>query len=310
MRLCPGSGRPVKKIPPCLAIPLATAVMWMGDGFPGVMPRSFLVPGAVVLIIISFLYAWRGRRVAFAMTFVASLITMAPPGIALFNARAVGQGMPCLSLAQMNVLEENDAYHEVIAAAKATGADVLCFQETDPLWNSMLRKGLAPDYSWHAFGAGVKNYGMAMFSRVPFDTAEVIHLHGLPAIRAVFRRGGRTIELINVHLRSPESAADLEQRNLQWEALAVRAGERRTALCIAGDVNTVPWDAAFRKFERITGMAHGANALMPTWPTITGIPLIPLDHVLVSPDCSITSSSILQIPGSDHKGRYTRLQFP
>lgn len=306
MSRCLPKCRSLKKALQFLVIPMGSmAVVCMGDGFPGVMPRSFLVVGAVVLLVASGVFAWRGHWRACSGAVVASVIALVPPAIALLGARAGGNGAPFISLAQMNVLEENDAFPEVIAAAKATGADVLCLQEVDSLWYTELSKGLASAYPWQVFGAGERNYGIALFSRVPYTTAEVIDLHGLPAIRASFHQGGRSLELFNVHLRSPECGADLRQRNLQWQMLAGMARESRVATCVAGDLNTVPWDVAFRQFERASDMGHGSQALVPTWPADIGIPLIPLDHVLVSPEVTVAGSDTFKIPGSDHRGRFS-----
>lgn len=295
-------GRWPRKTAQVLLLPAFSLAVVFSDGFPWVMPRSFLVPGAMLLFAASVWWAFKRRGwVAFGAV-LAAAIALVPPARACRSARAEGRGEVFMALAQMNVHQANTEFEGVVAAAHGSDADLLSLQEVDDRWYRALLDGLAAEYPWHLYVPGERNYGIALFSRVPWEKAEVIDLGGLPAIRAVVDRGGRQLVVISAHLRAPESAADWRQRNRQWQLLATVVRGETLPLCLIGDLNTVPWDEVFKTFESSTGMRHGPHACSPTWPTDIGIPLIPLDHLLTSAWCATGETWTFTIPGSDHFG--------
>jgi endonuclease/exonuclease/phosphatase (EEP) superfamily protein YafD len=294
-----------------LALLLATLVAaCVNDGFPWVMPRAFLATGAVLLLLLGAWLAWRGSVRLAAAAVLSAAVAVAPPLRSGRTSSKTPNGVDGMTLGQLNVHEANDRFPEVVAAALASHADVLSVQEVDGRWWKALETGLGQAYPWRIHGSGERNYGIALFSRLPLENAEVVDLDGLPAVRAVVQVNEARVVVWAVHLRSPESATDLAQRNRQWHSLATLVQAEHGPLCLVGDLNTVPWDEGYEGFKQRTGMEGGGQDLIPTWPALAGSALIPLDHILASGGCSVEQGRTFGIPGSDHLGLLARIALP
>lgn len=291
-----------------LLLPIGALAAAFSDGFPGVMALSFLPWGAVPLLVFAAWGACKGSVWVAICAGLAALVAVLPlfrvPEPACQGAKDEHVGR----VAHMNVHEANNRYDAVISAALLIRADILSIQEVDSIWLEKLEQGLAREYPWHLHGPGERNYGIALFSRIPFDRVEVLDLDGLPAIQALVTFDSVSLRVIAAHLRSPVSSPDWKQRNRQWSTLANLVTSSNTPTCLLGDLNTVPWDNAFVQFVATTGMHTGAGVLAPTWPAFTGFALIPLDHILLSKGCAMDAKETLTIPGSDHLGFVTRIR--
>ncbi|MBK6891818.1 MAG: endonuclease/exonuclease/phosphatase family protein [Flavobacteriales bacterium] len=236
-----------------------------------------------MLLIAGILLAVCGRTWTVDCAVLSAMICIGPTFLLKNKTNSTATGSVLFTLAQMNVHRTNSSFAGTMAAARARGADILSVQEVDARWEKALVEGLADLYPYHVVRTADDNYGIALFSRSPFEDHAVFDLNGLPAIRATVRLNELDILVLAVHLRSPESRADLKQRNMQWAALADLAINAPGPVLVVGDLNTVPWDNAAKHFNMVTSLAWGPHPLSPTWPSIAGLSLIPLDHMLTSP---------------------------
>lgn len=286
-----------------MALPAFSLLIALGpDGFPLITIRAFLLPGAALLLMTGVLaavcwHSWIGDGAV-----LAALICSVPVFLVAHGADHTVNGSGALKVTQMNVHQVNTSFVGTVAAARASTADLLSVQEVDARWEAALVEGLAEIYPYHVVKTADDNYGIALFSRSPLEDTGVFDLCGLPALRATVRINGLRVLLLVVHLRSPESSSDLKQRNLQWATLEDLVNCASGPVIVIGDLNTVPWDDAAKRFNANTSISWGPRPLMPTWPSIAGISLIPLDHVLTSPGLCIQGMRAFPIPGSDHQG--------
>ena len=286
-----------------VALPACSLMIALGpDNFPLITARAFLLQGAALLLIAGILLAVCGRTWTVDGAVLSAMICIGPTFLLKNKTNSTATGSVLFTLAQMNVHRTNSSFACTMAAARARGADILSVQEVDARWEKALVEGLADLYPYHVVRTADDNYGIALFSRSPFEDHAVFDLNGLPAIRATVRLNELDILVLAVHLRSPESRADLKQRNMQWAALADLAINAPGPVLVVGDLNTVPWDNAAKHFNMVTSLAWGPHPLSPTWPSIAGLSLIPLDHMLTSPGLCILDPRTFIIPGSDHQG--------
>ncbi len=272
------------------------------DNFPLITARAFLLPGAALLLFVGILLAVCRRTWVVDGAVLAAMICITPAFLLTNKTNSTATGFVSFTLAQMNVHQANSSFAGTMAVARASGADLLSVQEVDARWETALVEGLTDLYPYHVAQAADDNYGIALFSRSPLEDAAVFDLSGLPAIRATVQVNKLDVQVFAVHLRSPESGSDLKQRNSQWAALADLVNNTFGAVMVVGDLNTVPWDDAAKRFNTVTSMAWGPRPLAPTWPSIAGLSLIPLDHILASPGLCIHDPRTFLIPGSDHRG--------
>ena len=284
-------------------LPICSLLVVIGpDVFPLMNIRAFLFPGGLLLFLFGVWYGVKKRTGCGMGALAAGLIALLPPLLVLRDARVPELGAEFLKVAQMNVQQENRSFPAVIATIRACGADLVSIQEVDTPWKEALNIGLADMYPYQVVSIRGDHYGIALFSRVPLEGAEVFDLLGLPAIRTVVKSKGQRAIVLAVHLRSPEGNADLQQRNAQWSRLGQLVASSDNPVILLGDFNAVPWDDAFRRFQKATSLTFGPRILSPTWPSYCGLALVRLDHILVSSHFSMQDGRTFEIPGSDHRG--------
>ena len=74
-------------------------------------------------------------------------------------------------------------------------------------------------------------------------------------------------------------------------------------------LNIVPWAQDFQSMKAISGMTESRHGFLATFPMDFGIPLIPIDHILHSRHFSTAFCTTVPLPGSDHKGLISGLNW-
>ncbi len=280
---------------------VACALAFAPDAFLPMLARAFLMQWALLFAALAGWSLWRRRPWTFgAAAFSACMVLLqvdAPVAELQVSAASAD-----LRIAQFNLLQPNRRHDEVVRMALASNADVLSFQEVSPTWGAVLVKALVDTYPHFEVVPGEHCYGIALFSRLPAERMTVHELCGVPVIEAVLRRAEGPLRIISVHATSPGSLSEHRVRNRQLRQLAglVRARGERTI--VVGDLNTVSWDRAMWGLCAASGLRLGTQPVAPTFPSVLGLALIPIDHVLVSPGTSVLRCGTFVIPGSDHRG--------
>ena len=284
-----------------LLLLVAAGLAFAPDAYLPMLARAFLLQWCVGFISLAAILLWRTRWwSAMTAVFCASLLVpqiSSPEHAALASARGTK-----LKVLHMNVLQPNSAFDAAIAEALKSGADVISVQEVGPAWGVALRKGLGRTYPYAHVDPRTNCYGIALFSKRPFDKVGTVVIQGAPVIEAVIDVDGEPLRLLAVHATSPISYAHFQRRNRQLDHLAHYVAQSDTATMVIGDLNTVPWDSAFERFCSQAGLRPTAGVEQRTWPSIGPLALIPLDHLLVSQAISASSIVTFHIPGSDHRG--------
>lgn len=265
------------------------------------LARAFLWPWALVFGAIALLSAGLRRW----LPALAALVALMLAGIAQAKGHAPpdgAKGQACLRIAQMNLYQYNDRHGEVIGTARGTGADLISFQEVDSAWGRALTHGLEDLYPYGLVRPQYDLYGIAVFSKLPLLGVEVLQLGVRPVITAKVRTAEGAVRIFAVHATSPGSYGEFQDRQAQLDLLAGLVAASAMPTVVVGDLNTVSWDDAFRQLCSKAGLHEGGGAPLATWPATAGLPMVPLDHVLVTPPLGVASTRSFPVPGSDHRG--------
>lgn len=271
------------------------------DPFLLMLARAFLWQWALLAFLIGIL-ALGTRRwwSAGAAILMAGILAFPPQRTVQLGTGRNGEAL--LRVAQMNLFQPNDDHDQVVAAALATNAEVISFQEVSPEWAAVLAVGLRSHYPYQRTVPGTNCYGIALFSRLPFLRADALPLaHGTMLCAEVSTATG-PVRLLSVHAASPGSYGHFRERNAQLEELAAVVNDRTMPVVLLGDLNTVSWDRALVQLCARTGLREHKNNTDATWPSLGGLALIPLDHILVTRELAVDRLDIFPISGSDHCG--------
>ena len=284
-----------------LFVAVPTALVLGPDSFLLMLARAFMRQWVLVFVLLGAFFALRrwawGAIVANA---AAVLIAVQVPW-PLSGVAKGPMGAHLLRVGQFNVLQPNDSKEAIIAAARTSGADVLSFQEVDDAWAVALDAALSPEFPYRRIIPRQDCYGIALYSRLPVDTMEVIDLLGAPAVRAVVRTAGGRVAVTAVHTRSPMPYGAFVKRNGQLEILANRLADQPLPQVVIGDLNAVGWDDALLRFRDRVGLKTIPAYEQATFPSMLGIALIPIDHVMGSFDLAINNTTTTHLRGSDHR---------
>ena len=237
--------------------------------------------------------------------------TSAPPAEPAAVAPVVVEGGE-LTVASYNVNFGLAGDGPTIEAIRALGADVVFLQETHRGWERPLRDALADDYPHIEFRHHrTRPGGLAVLSKLAFDAGDVIAetAGSFPAWRVELDSEIGRVQVLNVHLYPPVSAARARLRNGQLEALAELLAPLPDPLVVLGDFNVSPYSPYLAAWLARTGLrdARRGFGLDFTWPAHFPPLGVPIDHILVSASLGVAEHRRLPAFGSDHYPVLARL---
>lgn len=242
-----------------------------------------------------------------ALSVVVGLVLVAHLAWAWGDLPWVGAPRPpsgdgtALELLSVNAYYRNAEPQALAAWLVDQDADVLVVVEYTPqLADLATRAGLRAAYPFAAedprFGAN----GSAIFSRTPITAPEVLDVGGAPMAAGTVQVGGAPVRVVAVHTVQP--LVDRSSLIRQVGALADVADAHEGPLVLAGDYNANRQHAAFRALLDV-GLADAhqvvGRGLARSFPS--GLPVVLLDHVVVSPEVGVVAVDERVAPGSDHR---------
>lgn len=305
------------RVPPACRRPLlgaaaAVVAALAARGGDALWPCAALEPFAPALAVLALLAAvWciARRRPVGAVAALAAALLVALPVVASLGSNAVGPtgsrapASPStrFRLVLVNAWSINPRPRVLLEWILAAKADVLAVVELTPALDEHLAPlaGRLP----HRLGqARPDNFGLGLWSRFPLEEGRLLTLDGTdrPTVVARIRPGGRPLTLVAVHPPPPRHARYHGMRAAVLDAVADLARGTADPVVVVGDLNSVPWSAAFRRLEARSGLRRAGRGLLPTWPAFLPPLWVPLDHVLTGPGLVVEEVATGAFVWSDH----------
>ena len=286
-----------------------TLLPFIGWGYPLELLSHFQVQYFLAALacaaLLALLRRWRWFAVSLCSLLLAGSTVLpyqAPGRAAHADASTAPQRTVRLLLA--NVLLGNRSHGRLLDLVEEADADVLVFQEVNERW----RSALAPITERYPYIAGKPRedaFGTIVYSRLPIEDVDVLVLgeagRSTVCLRVVV--DGAPLTIVCTHPKPPLLPTPFKLRNDQLQQVADLVGRLPRPLVLAGDLNTTMWSPWFRRLSErtaLTSVRHGFGVL-GTWPAaLPGFMRIPIDHVLVTDDVSVTGCRLGAPTGSDH----------
>ena len=283
---------PVAVVPATAAVNIAAAT----DGWLAV---PLAVP-AVILLIWQLPPDWR-------------ISYQAPAG----PSRESGSALTMVRLRLLTVNARGGAVDPaaLLRTLRRHNVDVLAVQELTPRMVSRLAAaGLAQLLPFSHLDPRPGAQGTGLWARWPLTPLPPVPGLAFAAPRArIDPPGGRPVTLTAVHPHAPmRGHADMWQRELALirQTLATTDGPQ----VVAGDFNASRDHRPFRDLLA-AGFLDCADSSRSrswpgfTWPTARGIPVMRLDHVLVSRTATVQMTRTIRLPDTDHHGVLAAIEF-
>jgi len=204
----------------------------------------------------------------------------------------------------LNVNTANEHYELVRKLILEHKPDIFVLTEVNAAWIKAM-ESLQPTYLHQKCMSREDNFGIALYSRLPFTKCDVVELGqaGVPLIVAEYDIQGQLLTILGTHALPPIDSAYSWFRNNQIEAVAAYLGSVTGPKILLGDLNMTPWSPYFGALLSTAKLIDSSKGrgLELTWPTNhIWIARIPIDFCLVSKEISVAGTKIGGDVGSDH----------
>ena len=299
-----------------LMLLMALVIRFWPQNYQLMLLRSFAFQALIVFILVSIYWFYRGRMLNAVLGVCSVFIvnSFLPPVLTDVEGSLHADSLPIgqkggVVIAHFNVLKKNIDHGSTIAQAINSDADLISFQEVDRKWADELSESLHCKYPYSKIVARSNNYGIAVFSKTPFNKVKVFYSGGDPSIEGRVNVNGKEIHFIAIHARSPMPRYNYVLRNEQLLEVGERMGDANGPKLLIGDLNAVPWDEKVVRLRRDTGLKDSRTSIASTYPSYGGFASIPIDHILHSTDLKCLGFKTISGMSSDHLGVIGVYQF-
>jgi endonuclease/exonuclease/phosphatase (EEP) superfamily protein YafD len=271
-------------------------------------------PHYVALLLGGCLWFCALRQFRHALLLLLCLLPNAASVLPLYlpEEPAPGEGVTPLRLLLANVHSSNTQHERVLDLIRGADADVVILLEVNARWLDALQP-IEADYPQRLKDGREDNFGIALYSRLPFDDLELWLLGAarVPTLVGTLLHAGEPVTIIATHPVPPIGSEMFDLRNEQLRSVAALAKSMPRCVVI-GDLNTTPWSPFFGQLERDSGLRNVRRGfgILATWPVGIGLLGIPLDHCLVSPSIHVADVRLGQEIGADHLPLLVDLHLP
>lgn len=301
-----------RRLPPIAAAILCGLSLagWCGDWhwLPDLFAhfRLPLVVAAAVGLVAAMVRGTIVTRRLLAVACLANAWPLLPywlPPRATDSRRAAARERDPLSVVSVNVHGPNREVDRVVAYLRDRRADLVALVEVRPECAAAL-ESLRDEYPHRVAHPRPDNFGLAVLSRRPLVEPRIEAFGGVTCPVMVVRVGADAdgFLLVVVHPHPPIGPRDAAALRTQLAAVADFVAAAPLPCLVAGDFNATPWSAAFRDFVARSGLRDSAlgHGVQPTWNARLGLPVLPIDHVLVPAGFRVLGRRVGPDVGSDH----------
>lgn len=228
---------------------------------------------------------------------------------------------PNLTLLSANILSYNATPERLIDYINKTQPDIILLQEVSPAWLPYIETLTKTTYPHHHIHPQSDNFGMATLSKHPLTSLTPLYTSDQSpiSIEATLTINNRQLSILNYHPLPPGSFHYALQRNKQLAYTRDYTHQQPDLTIISGDLNITPWSPNYKDMMHDSGLYNTRQGygILPTWPasstnllSLPVIPVIPIDHCLVS--TPIQTLNLQRGPniGSDHRPLLITLHIP
>ncbi len=180
------------------------AKAWWGFDLASHFRVQYVVLDVLLLVLLALRQEWLWSAAlaacaAWSALWVAPYVPFGPSAAAAASPTVAGATIKLLSA---NVLFRNHSATRLLEIVRDESPDVVLLVEYTPEWSRM-SDDLRTTYPYHLEAPAIGAFGIALFSRIPFDSVRSFALGPTTAIEAHVRTPGGPLTLFGVHLRSP-----------------------------------------------------------------------------------------------------------
>lgn len=270
---------------------------WLGD-ILALVVDYYLASAMLLLVVFGRRRAWRWAGAATMVVVLSGAQIVTHPGMA--PVASPGHE-PTLRLMVYNIYHLNDDLDAVVATVRRYDPDVVFLMEYSDAVQGRI-EGAFTDYPHRLIRTSRLTMGLALFSRLPIEAAEVLRAEEtrIPVFEVRLLADDKSFTFVGGHPWPPQLQWGALHRS-QMEAITRVAAAAEPPLLVAGDFNAAPWSHTVRELAERSEvrLVRRQLDLTKTFYPFPGFGL-PLDHVLVSDTWQVLALEYGPPGGSDH----------
>ncbi|HMQ29714.1 MAG TPA: endonuclease/exonuclease/phosphatase family protein [Chloroflexaceae bacterium] len=270
---------------------------WLGDLLALVVDYSLAV-ALLLLLAFGWRRAWRWGGIAALMVGLAGAQIASYPRV---EPEAPPATERTVRLLVYNLYHLNPDLDAVVATVRRYDPDIVFLMEYSDAVQGQI-EGAFADYPHRLIRPSRFTMGLALFSRLPIEAAEVHRAEEtrIPVFEARLLAGDKSFTFVGGHPWPPRLQWGALHRG-QMGAITRVAAAAEPPLLVAGDFNAAPWSHTVRELAERSEvrLVRRQLDLTKTFYPFPGFGL-PLDHVLVSDTWQVLAMEYGPPGGSDH----------
>lgn len=212
---------------------------------------------------------------------------------------------------------------------KSAAPDILFVQELTPSWSNKLNNSIGNNYPFQEKIVIERSRGIGVFSKFKIEQSKILNnSRNKPYAQFVeLYFGDKIVQLINVHLTSPQRALErkseiISQYHRSYQLrkkelsninkIAREESEKFDSQILAGDFNTLKYEPIFKKLLKdwVNSFEEVGQGLGFSFPNLKNIkPIVTIDFILLKGKFKCLSSQVLIGGTSDHLAVETRVKI-
>lgn len=205
------------------------------------------------------------------------------------------------SAVHFNVKENNKNIASVAKAALESNADILSFQELQQRTLAPMDTVLKKIYPYSVSDLSLKGYGMAVYSKYPIKSSELVLQHDFPILTGIIQFPQKEMQFISATVSSPRNSKSYEAQLKQLKIIGSYISSSKLPLLVMGDMNAVPWSTQITNFQKETKLKDSRKNLSSTFPS-NSIIQVPIDYIFHSKELVCVDFKTLKPTSSNHLG--------
>ncbi len=221
-----------------------------------------------------------------------------------------------LTMLFANLQQDNPNPDVAVDFVKDNPAQVVALVEVDDHWLQLL-KTVTADYPFKILRPRDDKYGIAVFSKLPFETQRPSDFFGDDTSVASFvlldNRDGndeRRIEVMAFHAAPPVSQVALVENRILYRRISTFLRHATQPTVVLGDFNATPYSPFYKRMVDGASLKNAmyGRGFPRSWNATDFLQRFMIDHILYKGDLRVDKISYL--PVSDHFGISVSLSMP
>ena len=271
---------------------------------------SLRIPYAVFLVIFITIFFIRGNNFLVTSGVIALLILA--PGIWPYFKTAEKTPLEeniennqvsesDFSVLHFNVKENNKRITSVAEAALNSNADIVSMQELKENSLQVIDTLMRTKYPYCLSDLSIKGFGLALYSKFPIDSGQVIIAHEFPMLVGSISINGKEFNFISATTSTPTNEKGFEKQVKQFKFITEYANKINGPLILMGDMNSAPWSNQIETLLKETNLKDSRKDLSATYPAQSPVQ-IPIDYIFHSQQLFCEKFNTLEQTSSNHLG--------